>query len=115
MKSKFAPLRLAALVAVACTVSTAFAADQYLQYQRLTLTWTPPTRNLDGSPLTDLVGYYVYSGETPEVMQIQYFASTARIVVGYWGTRAHYFGVSAVNVEGWESDLTNVVVHDVID
>jgi hypothetical protein len=115
MKSKFAPLRLAALVALACTVSTAFAADQYQQYRRLTLTWTPPTQNVDGSPLTDLLGYYIYSGETPEELQIQYFAPTESIVVGYWGTRAHYFGVSAVNVEGWESDLTNVVVQDVID
>ena len=113
MKSKFAPLRLAALVAFACTVSTAFSQDEYPQYRRLTLTWTPPTQNLDGSPLTDLVGYYVYSGESPEVLQIQYFAPTESIVVGYWGDGPHYFGVSAVNVEGWESDLANVVVSNV--
>ena len=27
-----------------------------------TITWTPPTSNVDGSPLTDLAGYKVYYG-----------------------------------------------------
>ena len=29
------------------------------------LSWDPPTANTDGSPLTDLVGFRVYSGTTP--------------------------------------------------
>ncbi len=36
-----------------------------------TLSWTPPTQNTDGSPLTDLAGYRVYwgtsSGNYPEL------------------------------------------------
>ena len=29
----------------------------------VTLNWTPPTENEDGSPLTDLAGYYIYYGD----------------------------------------------------
>ena len=28
------------------------------------ITWTPPTLNIDGSPLTDLAGYKIYYGPT---------------------------------------------------
>ena len=31
----------------------------------VTLTWTPPTRNVDGSQLTDQEGYRFYWGTTP--------------------------------------------------
>ncbi|MDH3431489.1 MAG: putative Ig domain-containing protein [Gammaproteobacteria bacterium] len=31
----------------------------------VTLTWTPPTQNEDGTPLTDLAGYWIYWGTTP--------------------------------------------------
>ncbi|MDH3431490.1 MAG: putative Ig domain-containing protein [Gammaproteobacteria bacterium] len=30
-----------------------------------TLSWTPPTQNEDGTPLTDLAGYWIYWGTTP--------------------------------------------------
>ena len=32
-----------------------------------TLSWTPPTQNTDGSPLTDLAGYKFYWGTTPGI------------------------------------------------
>jgi hypothetical protein len=106
MKSKLARLRLAALVAVGCTLSTAFAADQYRVF---TLTWVPPTQNEDGSPLTDLQGYYVYMGESPETLEIRYFTGAERVAVGWWGTGARYFAVSALNVDGVESEFIGVL------
>jgi hypothetical protein len=30
----------------------------------LTINWTPPTLNVDGTPLTDLAGYKIYYGPT---------------------------------------------------
>jgi hypothetical protein len=121
MKSKLARLRLAALFAVACTFSTAFAAAQQ---KTLTVTWTPPTQNADGSPLTDLLGYYVYMGLTPETLQPVFFTLAQRIVLHYFpsyvrdGVRylaedgVRYFAVSAINADGVESDLTEVLSGD---
>ena len=31
----------------------------------MTLSWTPPTQNEDGSVLTDLAGYFIYYGQSP--------------------------------------------------
>ena len=31
----------------------------------MTLSWTPPTQNEDGSTLTDLAGYFIYYGQSP--------------------------------------------------
>jgi hypothetical protein len=102
MKSKFARLRLAALVTVGCTFSTAFAEDQYRLFR---LTWEPSTQNEDGSPLTDLQGYYVYEGQTPDALSPRYFTGAQSILLGYWQSGARYFAVTAVNTSGVESAL----------
>jgi len=34
-----------------------------------TLSWTPPTQNTDDSPLTDLKGYWLYIGNSPDNLQ----------------------------------------------
>jgi hypothetical protein len=31
----------------------------------VTLSWTPPTQNEDGTALTDLAGYWIYWGTSP--------------------------------------------------
>jgi hypothetical protein len=106
MKSKFARLRLAALVGIACTFSTALAADPYRTF---TLTWTSPTQNEDGSPLTDLQGFYIYVGQTPEALLPFYFTASQSVVLGQTGFGPRYFAVSAVNTSGVESSLTEVL------
>ena len=40
---------------------------QAISLGAVTLSWTPPTQNEDGSPLTDLAGYKIYWGTTPGV------------------------------------------------
>ncbi len=105
MNSKFARLRIAALVGIACTFTTAFAADPY---ETATLSWTSPTQNADGSPLTDLEGYYVYVGLTPEALAPRYFTTASSAVVDA-GAVGRYFAVTAVVASGLESDLSAVV------
>jgi len=104
MNAKFARLRLAALVGIACTLSC--AADPYRTF---TLTWTSPTENEDGSPLTDLQGYYIYVGQTPEALLPLYFTGSPSVVLGHTGFGPRYFAVSAVNTSGVESALTEVL------
>jgi hypothetical protein len=32
------------------------------------LSWTPPTRNSDGSPIDKIAGYYIYYGTSPDAL-----------------------------------------------
>jgi hypothetical protein len=107
MKSKVWRLPLAALFAFAFVGSPTFA-DDGLPF---VLVWTPPTANADGSPLLDLAGYYVYTGNSPDTLIPSYFTnwSVPAIVLRYPPGGVHYFGVTAVNVDGIESTMTPVV------
>jgi hypothetical protein len=75
------------------------------------LTWTPPSYNVDGTPLTDLAGYYLYFG-TPGVaterIQISDPVATA-LTVGGLVPGTWYFTLMAYNSEGAESELTEPV------
>jgi hypothetical protein len=76
----------------------------------VTLSWTPPTTNSDGSPLTDLAGYRIVYGTAsrtytqsltigaPSVAS----ASIEGLAQGTW-----YFAVKAYTAAGVESDLSN--------
>jgi len=71
-----------------------------------TLSWQPPTRNEDGTTLTNLAGYKVYWGTTPGT----YTNSTTltnpgltTYVVGNLVRGTHYFTMTAVNTSGMES------------
>ena len=61
---------------ISITVSDGQASDtlgpfsitvQAISLGSVTLSWTPPTQNEDGTPLTDLAGYKIYWGTTPGV------------------------------------------------
>jgi hypothetical protein len=107
MNAKFARLLLAAVVGIASAFSPVFAADPSGTF---TLAWTTPWQNEDGSPLTDLQGFYVYVGRTPDALLPIYFTAAPSIVLGHSGSgRPYYFAVSAVNTSGVESALTDVV------
>lgn len=75
------------------------------------LTWTPPTHNTDGSPLTDLTGYRVHYGRSAaELVQSLSVtgASVARYTVGNLGAGTWYLCVSAVASTGATSDCAIV-------
>jgi cytoskeletal protein RodZ len=78
----------------------------------VTLNWTPPTQNTDGSPLTDLIGYRIHYGN-----QSQSYTSTVSVdnpgiatyVVQNLPAGQYYFAVTAYNSAGLESQLSDEV------
>ncbi len=82
------------------------------------LSWDAPDANSDGTPLTDFVRYRVYVGQTTPVTR----DSVSWITVEDTTTHTfsgltpgvYYFAVSAVNIQGAESDLSNEVESTVL-
>jgi Fibronectin type III domain len=76
-----------------------------------TLTWSPPAENTDGSPLTDLAGYYVHYG-TSEASLTETIdlsdADATTYVVSDLSPGTYYFAVSAYNSLGLEGAWSNV-------
>jgi hypothetical protein len=76
-----------------------------------TLTWSPPTVNTDGSPLTNLAGYYVHFG-TSEASLTQIIeltdSSATTYVVSNLSPGKYYFAVSAYNSLGLEGAWSNI-------
>lgn len=77
-----------------------------------TLSWTPPTRNTDGSALNNLAGYRIHygrsAGELSQTIQIADAGATRytieRLSAGTW-----HFAVRAYNSAGGESDPSNTI------
>ena len=77
-----------------------------------TLSWEAPTTNTDGTPLTDLAGYRIYYGSSPESLahsvQIKTIGLQTYVIdnlqPGTW-----YFAVTTVAANGVESTLSDVV------
>ena len=80
-------------------------------YGEVSLTWTPPTQNDDGTPLTDLAGYTIYYGAAdggpyPTAILVVDELATAYTVTGLVeGT--YYFVMTAYNSENLESIWSN--------
>jgi hypothetical protein len=110
MKIKFARLLRAAVFASVCLASPAFA-DNAPTSRVFILSWAPTTKNDDGTPVTDLIGYYIYHGASPTTLAPHYFASATKpwILLSFPPGGTHYFAVAAVNADGIESNLTPVV------
>jgi hypothetical protein len=76
-----------------------------------TLSWTPPTANTDGSPLTNLAGYKVYwgtsQGNYPNSVTLN-DAGLTSYVVGNLVPGTYFFVATAFNSVGTESALSGV-------
>jgi hypothetical protein len=77
-----------------------------------TLSWTSPTQNADGSPLTDLAGFKVYWGTS----QDDYSSSIAinnpgltTYMVEQLTPATWFFVTTALNAQGAESTFSNAV------
>ncbi len=76
-----------------------------------TLSWSPPTSNVDGTPLTDLAGYRIVYGQAAGALDKSLTIASAAITSasienlapGTW-----YFAVKAYTSANVESDLSNV-------
>jgi hypothetical protein len=80
----------------------------------VTLEWTPPTTNADGTPLADLASYRLYQrlqgGTYVALPPIPAPASSA-IVVGLQAGQIYQWQLSAVDTSGNESARSNEVTH----
>jgi hypothetical protein len=77
--------------------------------ESVTLSWTAPTRNTDGSTLTNLAGYRVHygtsAGNYTDSVQIPNKSMTSVVIEDLSPTR-WYFAVKAYNTSGVESGFS---------
>lgn len=76
-----------------------------------TLSWTPPTQNEDGSPLTNLAGYQIRYGQDPDALTTTVSIDNPSLsvyVVDNLSSGTWYFAVAAVISTGVASDLSNI-------
>ena len=82
----------------------------------MTLDWTPPTQNEDGSTLTDLAGYFIYYGESsgsyPNRIRIDN-PSISTYVVENLLPRTYYIVATSFNSTGIESRYSGEAVKTV--
>jgi hypothetical protein len=82
-----------------------------------TLSWLPPTENVDGSPLSDLAGYRVRYGTVPgnytQQLDVLNPGLTA-LVVEELSQTTWYFVITAINSAGAESDHSSEVAKTVL-
>lgn len=82
----------------------------------MTLSWTPPTENTDGSALTDLSGYCIYygisEGNYPNRVEID-TAGISSFVVENLVPDTYYVVATSVNSAGVESSYSNVAIKTV--
>jgi hypothetical protein len=76
-----------------------------------TLSWTPPTENTNGTPVTDLAGYHIYYGTTEgawtSTITVLEATETSYVVSGL-APGTYYFAVVAFNTAGDDSPESNV-------
>ncbi|HWK72868.1 MAG TPA: putative Ig domain-containing protein [Povalibacter sp.] len=76
-----------------------------------TVSWTPPTRNTDGSTLTNLAGYRIYYGTSASALNKTVELKNPGLssyMIENLSSGTYYFGVKAFNASGAESTLSNV-------
>jgi hypothetical protein len=95
----------ASLASFSISVSAASSATG-----RATLSWTPPTRNTDGTSLTNLAGYRIYYGTSSTSLTRTVTISNPSVssyVVDDLTAATWYFAVKSYNTKGVESALSN--------
>ena len=76
-----------------------------------TLSWLPPTENVDGTPLLNLAGYRIYYGQDAATLNQSVTidnASINRYVIENLTSDTWYFSIKAYTATGVESDYSAV-------
>ena len=79
----------------------------------VTLSWSAPLLNSDGSVLRDLAGFKIYYGQNANVMANAISitnASVSTFIVENLTPGTWYFGITAVNSQGFESQTSNMAI-----
>ena len=75
------------------------------------LSWTAPTQNTNGTPLTDLAGYTIYYGtdssDLNQTIQVPIPSATS-YEISNLPSGIYYFAVAAYTAEGMQSDQSTV-------
>ncbi|HKU14724.1 MAG TPA: putative Ig domain-containing protein [Steroidobacteraceae bacterium] len=77
----------------------------------VTLSWTPPTQNEDGTALTDLAGFQVHYGRSQSQLDQSVEVSNPsvnRLVVDNLSSGTWFFAVTSVNRQGIASQMSGV-------
>ena len=81
----------------------------------VTVSWTPPTTNVDGSSLVDLAGYKIKYGTKkkrfPNIIDIENVGLTSYVIENL-SPNIYYFVMTAYRSSGVESDHSNMVSID---
>jgi hypothetical protein len=78
---------------------------------KVTLTWTRPTTNEDGSELTDLAGFHVYYGQLAGdwSTKLDVPGASSSVEIQDLRTGTWYFAITSYNTGGIESVPSGVV------
>lgn len=78
---------------------------------KVTLSWTPPTSNVDGTTLTNLAGYKIYYGQNSASLTtvVQVGVEITSAVIENLSTGTWYFAMSSYNSSGVESEKTPAI------
>jgi len=82
----------------------------------VTISWLPPTENVNGSALTNLAGYHIYYGTSQTNLNQMVNVTNpglATYVVSNLSATTWYFALASVNSNGVESPRTAVLSHAV--
>lgn len=80
--------------------------------RNVTVSWVPPTQNIDGSALTNLAGYRIRYGTSASDLTQTLSVNTVGIssyLIENLPAATWYFAVTSVNANGAESALSNIV------
>lgn len=82
----------------------------------VTVSWTPPTQNTNGTTLTNLAGYHLYYGTSQSSLSNVVNITNpglATYVVSNLSAATWYFAMSSVNSSGVEGPRSAVVSHSI--
>lgn len=103
--------RIMSIIAAILTISSILAYS-LMPIKKTILSWDAPTTNMDGTPLTDLMGYKIYCGNTTgnytiirDVSNVTQYLLTNLFTAG----GVYYCAVTAYDSFGNESDYSNEV------
>ena len=113
----YSDIRISASDGEASTSLTPFSVEvTQTALGAITLSWSPPSENTDGSALTDLAGYHIYYGESsgdyPNRIEIDN-PSISTYVVENLSPRTYFVVATAINSAGLESSFSNEAVKTV--
>ena len=110
-RNRFAWSRLLCLSAlfVAIIVVAGHLSIPMAEAAQTSLTWTPPTTNTDGTPVTDLAGFKLYVGNASGSYQqsIDVGNQTSYTLSALNDGATYYFAVTAYDTTGFESAFSS--------